>query len=300
MLQNNEKYIKYKELIDRHLLDYMPEIDQKSATLRESMEYSLSSGGKRIRSVMLLAACDAVGGDFMTAIPYACAIEYIHTYSLIHDDLPAMDDDELRRGKPTNHIVYGEAVAILAGDGLLSNAFEAMTKDMLLYLNSPDELNRRVRAAFTIAKGAGCRGMIGGQIADIEAETKTVAPELLDYIHLNKTAALFESTMQAGAYLGAASKEAIDLFTTYAEHIGLAFQIADDILDVLGLPEQTGKNIGQDDAQNKATYPALHGIEASNDKLRELTDIAAKLMRDQGEDYEFFAVIAEDMAHRTL
>jgi geranylgeranyl diphosphate synthase type II len=211
-----------------------------------------------------------------------------------------MDNDELRRGKPTNHVVYGEAVAILAGDGLLSTAFDAMGKDMLLYLSKPDELNKRVRAAYTIGKGAGCRGMLSGQIADIEAETKTVAPELLDYIHLNKTAALFKSTVQAGAYLGAASSEIIDLFGTYGEYIGLAFQIADDILDVVGNTELTGKKTGQDDALKKATYPTLHGLDASKAKLRELTDLAANLMRDQGDEYEFFAVIAEDMANRTL
>ena len=186
----NIMYYNYKDLIEEHLLDFLPEIDHKSITLYEAMKYSLSSGGKRIRPVLMLAACDFAGGDINSALPYACAAEYIHTYSLIHDDLPAMDNDDLRRGMPTSHKVYGDAIAILAGDGLLTSAFEAMNKDMLLYLDTPELLNRRVRASYELAKGAGCRGMVAGQVADIEGEGTHCSKELLEYIHINKTAAL--------------------------------------------------------------------------------------------------------------
>ncbi|MBQ1401385.1 MAG: polyprenyl synthetase family protein, partial [Firmicutes bacterium] len=159
-------YDEYKEIINRHLLDFVPVIDNKSISLYDAMKYSLTAGGKRLRPVLLLAACEFAGGDYREALPYAIAIEYIHTYSLIHDDLPAMDNDDLRRGLPTNHKVYGEALAILAGDGLLNTAFEAMNKDMMLYFDQPDQLPKRVRAMYEIAKGAGVRGMVAGQVSD--------------------------------------------------------------------------------------------------------------------------------------
>ena len=171
---------KYKELFEKHILDFLPEVDHKSITVYEAMKYSLLAGGKRLRPTLLLAACDFTGGDINNAIPYACAAEYIHTYSLIHDDLPAMDNDDLRRGMPTSHKVYGEAMAILAGDGLLTSAFEAMNKDMLLYFDNDIKLKRRVKASYELSKGAGCRGMIAGQVADIEAENKQCSKEMLD------------------------------------------------------------------------------------------------------------------------
>ena len=180
----------YKELVDQHLMDFIPNIDNKSISLYESMKYSLTAGGKRLRPVLLLAACEFAGGNIREAIPYACAIEYIHTYSLIHDDLPAMDNDDLRRGLPTNHKVYGDAIAILAGDGLLNCAFEAISKDMMLFYDSPEKIRKRVNAAYEIAKGAGVRGMVAGQVSDIEAENAIASKEMLEYIHLNKTGAL--------------------------------------------------------------------------------------------------------------
>ncbi|MDR2157065.1 MAG: polyprenyl synthetase family protein, partial [Clostridiales Family XIII bacterium] len=242
------EYHRLKYLVEEHLLDFLPEIDKMSITLYDSMRYSLKAEGKRIRPVLLLAACELSGGDTMQALPYACAVEYIHTYSLIHDDLPAMDDDDLRRGQPTNHKVYGEATAVLAGDGLLSSAFEAMNKDMLLYFDRPNALKQRVRAIFEISKGCGCRGMIAGQLADIEAESKTVSPELLDYIHLNKTAALIASAIIAGAYIGGAETSLFENLRAYGENLGLAFQIADDILDVTGNAMEHGKRPGKDSA----------------------------------------------------
>lgn len=299
MLSTNTDYLRYKELIEEHIGDFLPEIDNKSLTLYESMKYSLYSGGKRIRPVLTLAAAEFAGGDCMAALPYACAIEYIHNYSLIHDDLPAMDDDDLRRGAPTNHKVYGDGIAILAGDGLLSTAFETMNKDMLLYLSEPDELNKRVKALYTITKGCGCRGMIAGQVADIENEGKTISSELLDYIHLNKTAELIKSAVCAGAYIGGADQDMLENLNQYAEQIGLAFQIIDDILDVTGTEEETGKKTGQDQIHQKATYPSVYGLEKSHERLKELTDGALSAISEYYDNAEFFVILANDLAERT-
>ena len=192
----------YRNIVEKHLMDFIPDVDHKSITLYESMKYSLSAGGKRIRPVLLLATCDFCGGSIEEALPYACALEYIHNYSLIHDDLPCMDNDDLRRGRPTNHKVYGEAMATLAGDGLQAAAFETMNHDMLLYFDDPAALKKRIRASYEISKGAGCRGMVAGQVADMEAEDKNCSQEMIDYIHLTKTAALIVAAVRAGAQLG--------------------------------------------------------------------------------------------------
>lgn len=294
----NKEYLRFKALVEEHLLYFLPEIDHKSITLYESMSYSLKAGGKRLRPVLLLAACDFCGGDEKLALPYACAIEYIHTYSLIHDDLPAMDNDDLRRGIPTNHKVYGEAAAILAGDGLLTSAFEAMNKDILLYFDNIEKLKRRVRAVYEISKGAGCRGMIAGQIADMEAENKQCTKEILDYIHLNKTAALIKAAVRAGAHLGGADKKTLDDLDEYAENLGLAFQILDDILDVSGNEEEIGKKTGSDLAKKKATYPCRYGLEESKVKVREFTENAKKAMEPYYDNAEFFIILADELADR--
>jgi geranylgeranyl diphosphate synthase type II len=175
MKDNFYELYRYRERIDAHLEGLLPEIDSKSRTLLEAMRYTLGAKGKRIRPILLLLVCESVGGDVQAAIPYACAIEFIHAYSLIHDDLPAMDDDDLRRGEPTNHKVFGEGMAILAGDGLLSAAFELIHKEYLIYLDQPEALRRRIRAGAEIAKGCGCRGMVAGQAADLEAEGRTAS-----------------------------------------------------------------------------------------------------------------------------
>ena len=294
----DKEYQRYKELVEDHILYFLPEIDHKSITLNESMTYSLKAGGKKLRSVLLLASCEFCGGDEKTALPYACAIEYIHTYSLIHDDLPAMDNDDLRRGIPTNHKVFGEAIAVLAGDGLLTSAFEAMNKDLLLYFDNMELLKRRVRAVYEISKGAGCRGMIAGQVADIEAENKQCTKEILDYIHLNKTAALIKAAVRAGAYLGGTDVKTLEDLDEYAENIGLAFQIVDDILDVSGDEEQLGKKIGSDQTNQKATYPCRYGLEESREKARELTENAKKAMEPYYDNAEFFIKLADDLAGR--
>jgi len=288
----------YKKLIEEHILDFLPDIDHKSITLYESMKYSLTAGGKRIRPILLLAAAEFTGCKIEAAIPYACALEYIHTYSLIHDDMPCMDDDDLRRGMPTNHKVYGEAMATLAGDGLQAAAFEAMTKDMFMYFDDTVQLKNRIRAAHEIVKGSGCRGMVAGQVADIENENKACSGEMLDYIHLNKTAALIVAAIRAGAQLGGADADTLNCLTVYAENLGLAFQIADDILDVIGSEEEMGKKTGADDANNKSTYPALYGLEASKQKLMELTDTAIKAIEKYYDNAEFFVEIAKTLAVR--
>ena len=288
----------YRKLVDEHLMDFIPEIDHKSITLYESMKYSLSAGGKRIRPVLLLAACDFCGGNVHEALPYACAIEYIHTYSLIHDDMPCMDDDDMRRGIPTNHKVYGEAMAVLAGDGLQTAAFEAMHKDMLMYFDDQEAMNRRVKAAYEISKGSGCRGMVAGQVADMEAEDKKSSKEMLDYIHITKTAALIIAAVRAGAFLGKPDKEMLANLTVFAENLGLAFQIRDDILDVEGSEEALGKKTGMDSANNKATYPAICGLEESKKRLENLTNTAIGALEQYYDNAEVFTKLAKQLAVR--
>ena len=291
-------YEDYKKIIDEHLLDFIPNIDNKSISLYESMKYSLTAGGKRIRPVLLLAACDFAGGDIREALPYACAMEYIHTYSMIHDDLPAMDNDDLRRGLPTNHKVYGEALAILAGDGLLTSAFEAMNKDLMLYFDDAEKMAKRIRAINAIAKGAGCRGMVAGQVSDIEGESNEYSNEMLEYIHINKTGALIIAAIKAGLYLGNPSKDMLSNLDIYSENLGLAYQIADDILDEIGDPKELGKSIGSDKKQHKTTYTSLNGLDAAFARLKQLTDDALEAIAPYYDNAEFFRDLALQLKTR--
>lgn len=291
-------YDDYKNLIEDHILDFLPEIDPKSITLYDAMKYSLVAGGKRLRPILLLAACEFSGGDIKVALPYALAIEYVHTYSLIHDDLPAMDDDCLRRGLPTNHIVHGEAMAILAGDGLLTSAFEAMNKDMLLYFEEAPCLKCRVKASYEISKGAGCRGMVAGQATDIEVASKFACGEMLDYIYVNKTGALITAAIRAGAHLGNADLETLKNLSDYAENLGLAYQITDDILDITGEQEVMGKEAGHDAKINRCTYVSVNGLEKSKARVQELTDNALASMAQYYDNAEFFNKLALDLAVR--
>lgn len=294
----SNSYDKYRNYVEEHILDFLPEIDHKSITIYEAMKYSLSAPGKRLRPVLMLAACEFAGGNISDALPYACALEYIHTYSLIHDDLPAIDNDDLRRGVPTNHKVFGEAMAILAGDGLLSSAFEVMNKDMLMYFDDPVKLKARVRASYEIVKNAGCRGMVAGQVSDIEAEGKKCSKEMLEYIHINKTAALIVAAVRAGAQIAGADDIMLTKLTNYAECIGLAFQIKDDILDIEGDVQELGKMTGMDLERNKSTYPALYGIEASKERLEELFANAREQLADYYDNAEFFNNLIEMLAVR--
>lgn len=293
-----KEYNRLKAMIDEHILDFLPEVDHKSFTLYEAMKYSLTAGGKRLRPVLVLAACDFCGTDLKFALPFACAVEYIHTYSLIHDDLPAMDDDDLRRGVPTNHKKFGEAMAILAGDGLLNSAFEVMQKDMMLYFDDMDHLKRRLKACYEVARSAGIRGMVAGQVADMEAENKQCSKEMLDYIHLNKTASLLTGSVLAGAHLGGADEAMRGKLINWAENMGLAFQIVDDILDVCGDEVEIGKKTGVDVKQNKSTYPGIYGLENSKKRVRELLDEADEIMAPYYDEAEVFNELTANLREK--
>jgi geranylgeranyl diphosphate synthase, type II len=242
--------------------------------LHRAMRYSLLAGGKRLRPSLTLAAGEALGADTDDLMPAACAIEMIHTYSLIHDDLPAMDNDDLRRGRPTCHKAFGEAVAILAGDALLTQAFRVLSA------NAPHRnAERQLQVVREVATAAGTTdALIGGQIVDIESEGKRVDAPTLEYIHRSKTGAMITASVVVGGIIAGASEEQIDKLREYGNRIGLAFQIADDILDVTSTSEQLGKTPGKDQAANKATYPAIHGLQASNVRARQLVEEAIEIV----------------------
>ena len=252
--------------VESLLKQYMPKEEGYQKTIIEAMNYSLSAGGKRLRPILAIEACSIVGGNIEDVIPFAVSIEMIHTYSLIHDDLPALDNDDLRRGKKTNHIVFGEDMAILAGDALLNYAFEVMLSNSI----DKDNPNKYLKAINEIAKTSGIYGMIGGQVVDIQSENKQISKERLDYIHNNKTAAIIIGCMRAGAIIGNATEEQLENITKYAKNIGLSFQIVDDILDIIGDESKLGKKVGSDIENQKSTYPSLIGLEESKKVAYEL------------------------------
>jgi len=256
--------------------------------LHSAMRYSLLAGGKRLRPSLVLAAGEALGADTDDLMPAACAIEMIHTYSLIHDDLPAMDNDDLRRGRPTCHKAFGEAVAILAGDALLTQAFR------VLALDAPKRnAERQVRVIGEIATAAGTvDALIGGQMADIEGEGKSLGPAEVDYIHRSKTGAMICASVVVGGIIAGANESQIEKLREYGRRIGLAFQIADDILDVTSTSEQLGKTPGKDQAAKKATYPAIYGMAASQARAREIVDEAVAIASSLGPT----AYVLEEMA----
>ena len=246
--------------------------------LHRAMRYSLLAGGKRLRPALVLAAGEAFGADTDDLMPAACAIEMIHTYSLIHDDLPAMDNDDLRRGRPTCHKAFGEAVAILAGDALLTQAFRVLAADA-----PKRDAERQVKVIREVATAAGTvEALIGGQMADIESEGENVAGSTLEYIHRSKTGAMIAASVVVGGTVAGANEDQIEKLRGYGRCIGLAFQIADDILDVTSTSEQLGKTPGKDQAANKATYPAIHGIAASQTRARELVEEAVEIVSSLG------------------
>ncbi len=280
------QYNQKKEWVESNLESFLPTLDVKSQTLYDAMLYSLNAGGKRIRPILLLATNEFCGGDTENAMPFACAIEYIHTYSLIHDDLPAMDDDDYRRGKPSNHKIYGEAAAILAGDGLLNSAMEMICHDIYHHMGDFKNIKNKILAAREIFTASGCKGMIGGQMADIEAEGKRVSKEHLEYIHMNKTTALIMASVRAGAFLGGAGEALLKNLTLFSKNIGLAFQITDDILDICGDEKLLGKSLGSDIKHEKTTYPSLYGIEASKEKVKALHEESYQILdRYEGTDF---------------
>ena len=264
-------------LIDEALQKAMTIEGEIAPTIFDSMRYSLFAGGKRLRPVLLLAAADAVGADGNKFLNVACGLEMIHTYSLINDDLPAMDNDDYRRGKLTNHKVYGEGIAVLAGDSLLTYAFETMLSQEGV------EAKTLLRVVKEIASAAGPEGMVGGQVIDMESEGKAVSLDTLQQMHRAKTGALFRAAVRAGAILGGASDEEVEALTVYAEKFGLAFQITDDILDVIGTAEAIGKPVGSDLKNNKSTYVTLHSVEIAQQMAKETVDDAIEALAMFGE-----------------
>ena len=260
------RFGKWTETINTALENYVVLKDVPENNIYKAMKYSLSAGGKRLRPILALAVCEMLGGDERDVLPYACAIEMIHTYSLIHDDLPAMDNDDFRRGKPTNHKVFGEAMAILAGDALLNQAFEIM----LQYTASRnDRLAERIKAMDIIACSSGTTGMIGGQVVDLESEGRKITGDTLEYMHKCKTGALLKAPVLAAAALCGAGCDETGRLADYAGKIGLAFQIKDDIMDVEGSLEDMGKSSGSDAAKEKATFITLYGMENSKKMLKD-------------------------------
>ena len=262
-------YLKQQKALVDQALEQSIEI-ARPEKIYEAMRYSLLAGGKRLRPILCLATCDLIGGTSAMAMPTACALEMIHTMSLIHDDLPAMDNDDFRRGKPTNHKVFGEDIAILAGDGLLAYAFEyvaTQTKNV-----TPENI---IRVVASLGRTVGASGLVGGQVLDLESEGKSdITAETLSFIHTHKTGALLEASVVTGAVLAGAEETDVNRLSQYAKNIGLAFQIIDDILDITATDEQLGKTAGKDLQAQKATYPSLWGLEKSQLKAQELVDNA--------------------------
>ncbi|HFJ9428144.1 TPA: (2E,6E)-farnesyl diphosphate synthase [Bacillus cereus] len=253
-----------KTFVEEKLVSYANGL-QCPNVLREAMAYSLEAGGKRLRPLLLFATLQAFGKERNLGVGAACALEMIHTYSLVHDDLPCMDDDDLRRGKPTNHKVFGEAMAVLAGDGLLTYAFQVI----MAYEQKEISAEKKVRLVLELAKTAGPEGMVGGQVADMEAEGKRLTIDELEYIHKHKTGKLLEFAVLAGAILSDATEEQEEKLLTFAKYIGLAFQIRDDILDVEGTEEEIGKPIGSDLSNEKSTYTTLFTVDRAKEILEE-------------------------------
>lgn len=254
-----------QKLIERALDRYLPKANTKPATLHRAMRYSLFAGGKRLRPILCLAAAEACGGKISNAVPLACALECIHTYSLVHDDLPCMDNDDFRRGRPTCHKIFGDGIAILAGDALLTIAFEIASNAKPTPRYDTSSLLREIAVA------AGSQKLIAGQVADLEAEGQNVKRDQLQFIHQNKTAAILKSSVRLGAMSANADARKLSAVSRFGQRLGLAFQIIDDILDVTQTSEILGKSAGKDAAAKKATYPAVIGLEKSRAEARRLT-----------------------------
>jgi len=265
-------------------------------TIHRAVRYSLFAGGKRIRPVLVLAAGEAVGGARAELAPLACAVEMIHTYSLIHDDLPAMDNDDLRRGKPTSHKVFGEAIAILAGDALLTRAFHLLAE---LPAGASDALvRRRLAASAELGLACGTTGLIGGQVMDLESEGKAIDAGALERLHRAKTGALLKASVRGGAILGGASEEELARLTRYAEAIGLAFQVVDDVLDATEDAARLGKTAGKDQAAQKATYVSVHGLERAQQLAATLREDALAALQPLGPRGALLAALAREIVDR--
>lgn len=281
-------------LVEEGLKVYFPPVGTPPAELYDAMRYSLFAGGKRFRPVLAVLTAEVFGADPATVMPYACALEYVHTYSLIHDDLPAIDNDDLRRGQPTCHKKFGEDIAIMAGDALFAEAFALIGR-----LQTASDQRKIVQVITELAVAAGPVGMVGGQVVDMISGGKTVDLETVNFIHARKTGRLITAAARGGAILAGATEAEIESVTGYGEHLGLAFQIADDILDETGSAEELGKTPGKDKAEQKATYPALLGIENAIYMARAEADAAIAAASAIGRDTETLEDLAQFAVERT-
>lgn len=290
--ETKKKFDEYKKLVEKKLDEYIPV--KYPEKIWESMRYSVLAGGKRLRPVMALETCRVLCGTYEHAVPTACAIEMLHSQSLIHDDLPCMDNDDYRRGKLTNHKVFGESTAVLAGDALLSFAPQVILQNTPKTVSSDTLLN--VLEEFVVAAGA--EKLIAGQVVDIDSEGKQISEETLNFIHENKTGALFKLSMRTGAILAGAEEEKLKAVTDYAEKIGLAFQIMDDVLDVTSTLEELGKTPGKDAQENKATYVSFYGIETSKKQVASLCKQACDILKEHGIESDVLQAIADSINER--
>lgn len=294
----------YAQIVNERLENIFPVLSENShiegempELLARSMKYSLLAGGKRLRPSMVLAAMDMLGGDWQSWLDFACCVEMIHSYSLIHDDLPGMDDDTMRRGRPTNHVVFGVGQAILAGDGLLNAAFETMLKNALQH---PEMAERALHAISEVATGAGVSGMIGGQVMDLWCEHNAFSSEAaLSYIQRDKTACMFIYPLRAAGWLSGANQQQIDALGAYGEAFGRVFQATDDLLDVIGDSAEMGKTLGKDAEQGKLTMVSLYGVEGVREKINEQLEIAMRALESFGADADFFRDLILSMVNRT-
>lgn len=291
----NTQYKKLMEQVNEYLHNILDNMERYPRVIFDSMEHSLFAGGKRLRPVILLATHELLGGSLDESLALAGGLEMIHTYSLVHDDLPAMDDDDFRRGLPTNHKVFGEGIAILCGDALLNFAYETMLDNALMY---PDKLMGHIRAINTIARAAGVRGMVGGQVVDLENEGKPIKEETLQYIHDHKTGSLFMASISAGIMLEEPSHKASEALMEYGKSLGLAFQVIDDILDVVGDDKELGKSTGGDKDNKKATYVDKYGLEKSGSIAGDLRDNAIAQLDMFGSKGEFLKGLARFIVDR--
>jgi geranylgeranyl diphosphate synthase type II len=299
VIEKDEAFLKAylqdrRNIVEEALLRYLSPQSNIPEGIYNAVHYSVFAGGKRIRPILCLAAVDAVGGNLAPAMPVACALELIHTYSLIHDDLPAMDNDDFRRGKPTNHKVFGEAIAILAGDALLTEAFVLLSRAEKERL----PVQRRLSVIQEIAQAAGISGMVGGQALDVLSEKSMPAEDSLGEIHRRKTGALIVAAVKAGAVLFNASKDKVQALSQYGTNVGMAFQIADDILNVEGDSKLMGKETGSDAIRGKLTYPSLLGMDAAKEKLRKYIDAAIESISNFDERARPLRIIARYVEER--
>ncbi len=281
------------KIVDEYMEKFLPPEDKYPEIIHKAMRYSVFAGGKRLRPIMVMEACRAFGGDVEKAMPFACAIEMIHTYSLIHDDLPALDNDDYRRGRLTSHKMFGENMAILAGDALLHHAFETMA-EACVKMNDI----KYTKAMLAIAQGAGINGMVAGQVVDVISEGKEIDKDTLDYIHKNKTAAMIIGALKAGAEIGGASDEEIKNIERVGELVGVAFQIQDDILDVTSTLEELGKPINSDEKNHKVTYATMFGVEDASKIVLDMSNEALEILHSMGDRMVFLERLTEYLIRR--